>query len=272
MCVTERETDEAKAGTQWSVGPSPSHTHPHTYTQSQDCRQGTAKYKGCTCLCVQNYQGKIECWSILSFIRVFRECSGPDGRKPGFCRASAGSNQTSLHLCRAALQAQIGALNTGMKVELFWPWGLSLVSSMLALRLGSCCGIMDIPFLCLFSLEIFTHTKETKWNASPLSQPTLFAPVPPYGLSLLGWLFYFFFHPQYPKEHMVIKTINAAFLRAFFLLVVNYDNEIHTHMHTGFSSQRCSQNSIILFYAGSNTFRQKASSNWSAQWDKYACM
>lgn len=98
-------------------------THPptHTYTQSQDCRQGTAKYKGCTCLCVQNYQGKIECWSILSFIRVFRECSGPDGRKPGFCRASAGSNQTSLHLCRAALQAQIGALNTGMKVELFWP-------------------------------------------------------------------------------------------------------------------------------------------------------
>lgn len=36
------------------------------------------------------------------------------------------------------------------------------LSSLLASRLGSYCGIMDIPFLCLFSLEIFTHTKETK--------------------------------------------------------------------------------------------------------------
>lgn len=40
----------------------------------------------------------------------------------------------------------------------------------------------------------------------------------------------FFFTP-YPKEHMVIKTINAAFLW-LFLLVVNYDNGIHTQMHT----------------------------------------
>lgn len=31
---------------------------------------------------------------------------------------------------------------------------------------------------------------------------------------------------------MVIKTINAAFLRLFFSLVLNYNNRIHTQMHT----------------------------------------
>lgn len=31
---------------------------------------------------------------------------------------------------------------------------------------------------------------------------------------------------------MLIKTINAAFLRLLFSLVLNYNNQIHTHMHT----------------------------------------
>lgn len=75
----------------------------------------------------------------------------------------------------------------------------------------------------------------------------------------LCWGGCFFFTP-YPKEHMVIKTINAAFLW-LFLLVVNYDNGIHTQMHT------CTQGSHLsaglksaLFYAKSIIFPQRAKS------------
>lgn len=56
---------------------------------------------------------------------------------------------------------------------------------------------------------------------------------------------------------MVIKTINAAFLR-LFLLGVNYDNWIHIQMHA------CTQGShpkaglrIVLFYAERNIFPQR---------------
>lgn len=62
-------------------------------------------------------------------------------------------------------------------------------------------------------------------------------------------VFFSSFHvPQYPKEHMVIKAINAAFLR-LFLLVVSYDNGIHTHtqMHIGTLGPHLSDG--LRFYA-----------------------
>lgn len=104
---------------------------------------------------------------ILSFIRTY---SCLDGREMGFCRASAGSNQT--FFCAAASVSAVQLSNRDLSIKLrdesrallamrAFITNLSL-SSLLASRLGSYCGIMDIPFLCLFSLEIFTHTKETK--------------------------------------------------------------------------------------------------------------
>lgn len=150
------------------------------------------------CLHIQNSQGKMQ--RFMSFMR-----------NVGFCRASAGSNQTFFYYFFLSTAASVFAVqlsNRDLSIKLrdgsrallamrAFITDLSL-STLLASRLGSNCGIMDIPFLCLFSLEIFTHTKETKWNASPLSQPTLFAPVAPYGLSLLRWVF--FFHPNTPKS------------------------------------------------------------------------
>lgn len=43
------------------------------------------------------------------------------------------------------------------------------------------------------------------------------------------------FSPQYPKEHMVIKTINAAFLRPFFfywllIMIIGFTRKC-THAH-----------------------------------------
>lgn len=141
-------------------------THPHTDT----LLQSTVKYQGSICLHVQNSQGKMQCFMVLSFICTYRERGGPDGRKTGFCRASAGSNQT--FFCAAASFSAVQLSNRDLSIKLrdesralmamrAFITNLSL-SSPLASRLGSYCGIMDIPFLCLFSLEIFTHTKETK--------------------------------------------------------------------------------------------------------------
>lgn len=56
--------------------------------------QGTIKYQGSICLHVKNSQGKMQRFMILPFIPMYREYSELDGRKTGFCRASAGSNQT----------------------------------------------------------------------------------------------------------------------------------------------------------------------------------
>ncbi len=95
---------------------------------------------------------------------MYRECGGFDGR------ASAGSNQTFLFAAVSVSAVQLS--NRDLSIELkdesrallamrAFITNLSL-ALLLASGLGSYCGIMDIPFLCLFSLEIFSHTKETK--------------------------------------------------------------------------------------------------------------
>ena len=79
--------------------------HLHTPTCTDTPLQGYVKHQGSICLHVQNSQGNMQCFMILSFICTYRESL--DGRKMGFCRASAGSNQTfslCLLLCRGALQ------------------------------------------------------------------------------------------------------------------------------------------------------------------------
>lgn len=121
--------------------------------------------------------------TFLSFIHTYRKWSG----LMGFYWASPGSNQTFFFLHSSRIKQRNGrrALLAMRDFYLF-------LFSVLASRLAGFCRIMDIPFLCLFSLEIFTHTKETKWNASPLSQPTFFAPVVPHGLSLLERVGFFF--------------------------------------------------------------------------------
>lgn len=174
------------------------------------------------------------------------------GERQGFCRASAGSNQTSFLCCSLlsspeALQLRFGHWTPGWKWSSSGHSGLSepslSLSAPLGQRLGSYTGLWISLFLCLFSLQIFSHTKGTKWNASPVSQRTLLAPLPPYGLPLSGWVS--FISSQYPKEPMVIKTINAAFL-SLFLLVDNYDNWIQTQLHRRFPSLRWPQNVISI--------------------------
>lgn len=154
---------------------------------------------GPICLHVQNSQGKMWFFTALPFIHTYTLCSRLNGRTMGFCRASVGLVFTMWQplplLCRSSKKIWALKLRDGSRALLAFITNLSL-SSLFAPRLGSYCGIMDIPFLCLFSLEIFTHTKGTKWNASLPSQPTLFAPVPPYVLSLLGWLLFFTLIPQ----------------------------------------------------------------------------
>lgn len=194
--------------------------------------QFIVKHQGSVCLCVGNSQRKTWCLVILSFIHTHSEYHCFNGNKVGFYRASAGSNQTFFSFFSPVQQppslpcsSPTDILSLKLLCQPGWKQSSSghmgfhrqsLHLSVATLQAQKLLRDYRYPFLCLFSLEIFAHTKEPKWNASPLSEPTLFAPVPLYGLSLLGRVG--FFHPQYPKEHMVIKTINAAFFRPFYWL------------------------------------------------------
>lgn len=143
-----------------------------------------------------------------------------------------------------------------MKAELLWPQTAFRAQS-LPLAPAQPKGSEAIRdygypfFLCLFSWQIFSHTKRTKWNASPVPERTLLAPLPPCGLPLSGRVP--FISSQYPKELTVIKTINAAFLCPF-LLVDNYDNWIQRQLHRRISSLHSPQNVISIFCAENNTF------------------
>lgn len=139
---------------------------------------------------------------------------------------------------------EIWALNSGMKVELFWPWGLSSpISPSLRSSPQGSEAIRDYgyPFsLFIFIRDLYPHKRDQMKCLPAFSTDSLRSSSSVWasfvGVSLS-------FSRQYPKEHMVIKTINAAFLRLFFFsLVVNYDNWIHTQMHT------CTQGSHL--YAG----------------------
>lgn len=125
---------------------------------------------------------------------------------------------------------EIWALNSGMKVELFWPWGLSSpVSPSLRSSPQGSEAIRDYgyPFsLFIFIRDLYPHKRDQMKCLPAFSTDSLRS-------SSSVWAFFvgcFIFPPQYPKEHMVIKTINATFLR-HNLLVVDYDNGIHTQMH-----------------------------------------
>lgn len=62
----------------------------------------------------------------------------------------------------------ITKLGDGSRALLAFITNLTLFS-LFAPRLGSYCGITDIPCLCLFSLKIQIHTKETKIKCLPAS-------------------------------------------------------------------------------------------------------
>lgn len=118
------------------------------------------------------------------------------------------------------------------------------------------------PFsLFIFIRNLYPH-KRDQMKCLPAFSTDSFRSSSSVWALFVGVAVLFFFSPPIPQRAYGNQNHQCRISQGlFFLLVVNYDNEIHTHMHTGFSSQRCSQNSIILFYAGSNTFRQKASSN-----------
>lgn len=149
----------------------------------------------------------------------------------GFCRASAGSNQT-IFLCSSSpteiLSIKLRDESRALLAMRAFITNLSL-SSVLASRLGSYTGLWISLFFVYF------HYRSLPTQKGPNEMPPRF-------LNRLSSLQFLcmgslcwrgpFFSPQYPKEHMVIKTINAAFLRLFFSLVLNYNNQIHTQMHT----------------------------------------
>lgn len=197
MCVTARETDRTKAA-QWSVGAMLSNTHTDRHIAAGYCKVPQ------TCMFICSEFPWKSARSCLLSIHTENEVAWWDFTEP---------HQDLIRLFFSLHSSRIKQRN-GRRALLALRDFYLFLFLVLASRLAGFCRIMDIPFLCLFSLEIFTHTKETKWNASPLSQPTFFAPVVPYGLSLLERVG-FFFSPQYPKEHVVIKTINAAFLKLF---------------------------------------------------------
>ena len=135
-----------------------------------------------------------------------------------------------------------------MKVELFWPWGLSSPISpslhCFALEARKLLRDYGYPFsLFIFIRALYPHKSDQMKCLPAFSTDSLRSSSSVWALFVEAGVF---FPPQYPEEHMVIKTINAAFLR-FFLLAVNYDNGIHTQMHAGFSSPGKPQNCIVLF-------------------------
>lgn len=139
----------------------------------------------------------------------------------GFCRASAGSNQPSFVClqppahCRSS-PTEISALNSRMKVELFWPWGLSLpISPTPRSSPKGSEAIQDYgyPFsLFIFIRDLYPHKRDQMKCLPGFSTDSLRS-------TSSVWAFFvrvaLLFSPQYPIEHMVIKTINAAFLRLF---------------------------------------------------------
>lgn len=235
MCVTEKETRQKQ-----NSGSSSLCLHTPTHG---DTLLGTVKCQEPECLHIPTSLGKMQCFTVISFVRMQLCRWERDGVSPSIGKKREIKKNSSQQPCSLLLSspAQIWVLNSGMEVQLFW-LSSPIFPSLLFSPRGSYCGIMDIPFLCLFSLEIFTHTKETKWNASLLSQPTLFAPVPLYVFSLLGWVLFFTPIPQ--RAHG--NQNHQCCISQAFLLVVNYDNGIHTQTHTGFSSLAWPQNSIVL--------------------------
>lgn len=117
-------------------------------------------------------------------------------------------------------------------------------SPTLGQRLGSYTGLWISPFFF-----VYFHYRSLATQKRPNETPHRFLN----GLSSLHFLRTGFlcqggspfFSSLYPKELMVIKSINAAFLWLFFFLLVdNHDNWIQTQLHRRFSSLHRPQNVI----------------------------
>lgn len=74
------------------------------------------------------------------------------------------------------------------------------------------------PFsLFIFIRDLYPH-KRDQMKCLPAFSTDSFRSSSSVWALFVGAGVFFFFSPQYPKEHMVIKTINAAFLRLFYWL------------------------------------------------------
>lgn len=186
---------------------------------------GSSKVPG---ICVFTQMHREKCNASPSFLLI-HTYDRLDGGKMGFGGSSAGSNHTSstpLCLSLAALME----LNSRMKVELFWPRGLSSPISPLlrnfASRLGSSMdytGITDIPFLCLFALETFTHKGDQMKCLPAFSTNSRRCGSP--GLPLLSWVS---FYAQ--VDNMVIKRVNTESQGFYWLLIMIMTLTTNAHM------------------------------------------
>lgn len=153
----------------------------------------------------------------------------------GFWRAPAGSNHTSFFPASwpCSSPTEIWALSSEMKSKALlamraFSARLSLASQ-LATWLGSYTGYPFSLFVCVW--DLYPHNRD-QMKCLPAFSTNSLRSSSSVWLSLLGWDFV---SPQYPVEHMVIKTINAAIYRHFINFVVNYDNGIHTQKLTWIS-------------------------------------
>lgn len=177
------------------------------FTHTDTLLQGI-KVQGIYMFTCSKFPGKMQCFMILSFIRTYTEYGGLDGRKIGFCGASAGSNQTfsvqqplSL-LCSSP--TEILALNSGMEAELFWPRGLSspISPSFYGARLKARKLLRDYgyPFsLFIFIRDLYPHKRDQMKCLPAFSTDSLRSSSPVWAL-FVGVGVFFFFYPNTPKS------------------------------------------------------------------------